>query len=224
MSKGKPKDTLVPPGDEDDGLATAEDLFGHLVDAPPPQATGKKNARSAPVRVKLSDPVSPEPLTPVEPEDEAIEPPHAPVLEEAAFRRMTPAPPFEDDEEARVPPAHERTGAKFTVTPDDTLLTAYSRMKLYEVSQIPVVDDDHIVGIVDESDIMLAVYDHEGRFGDPVHESMSAKLETVAPSTPLAALLPIFDKGCVALVRDRDEYLGLITRIDLLNHLRRRMR
>ena len=53
---------------------------------------------------------------------------------------------------------------------------------------------------------------------------MSAKLETVAPSTPLAALLPIFDKGCVALVRDRDEYLGLITRIDLLNHLRRRMR
>jgi len=117
MSKHKSKDIPVPPGDEDDGLATSEDLFGHLVDAPPPQAVGKKNARSAPIRVKLSDPVSPEPLTPIEPEDEAIEPPHAPVLEEAPFRRMTPAPPFEDDEEARVPAAHEHTAAKFRVTP-----------------------------------------------------------------------------------------------------------
>ena len=117
MRKRKPKDTPVPPGDEDDGLATSEDLFGHLVDAPLPQAVGKKNARSTPIRVKLSDPVSPEPLAPVEPEDEAIEPPHAPVLEEAPFRRMTPAPPFEDDEEARVPAAREHTAPKFRVTP-----------------------------------------------------------------------------------------------------------
>jgi cystathionine beta-synthase len=111
-----------------------------------------------------------------------------------------------------------------TVTRDDTLLTAYSRMKLCEVSQLPVVDDGHVIGIVDESDILLAVYDHEDRFADPVHESMTTRLETVAPSAPLSALLPILDKGHAALVRDGDEYLGLITRIDLLNHLRRRMR
>ncbi len=111
-----------------------------------------------------------------------------------------------------------------TVAGDDTLLTAYRRMKLYDVSQLPVVDDGRVIGIVDESDILLAVYDHGDRFADPVHPAMTTRLETVAPSAPLAALMPIFDKGCVALVRDGDEYFGLIARIDLLNHLRRRMK
>jgi hypothetical protein len=116
--RGKPKDAPGPPGDsEDDGLATSDDLFGDLVDAPAPPASGRKATRPGPVRVRLSDPVSPEPLIPVEPEEEGVEPPHGPVLEEAPFQRMKPAPPMEDDERARVPPAAERTGAKFTVTP-----------------------------------------------------------------------------------------------------------
>jgi serine/threonine protein kinase len=115
MSKGKPKDAPVPPEHEDDGLATSEDLFGHLVDEPAPPEAGRNRSRSGPVRVKLSDPVSPEPMSPGE--DDGIEPPHGPVLEEAPFRRMEPAPPFEDDENARIPPVAERTGAKFTVTP-----------------------------------------------------------------------------------------------------------
>jgi cystathionine beta-synthase len=33
----------------------------------------------------------------------------------------------------------------------------------------------------------------------------------------------IFDRGLVAIVVEGDEFLGLITRIDLLNWLRRRM-
>jgi serine/threonine protein kinase len=115
MSKGKPKDVPVPPEHDDDGLATSDDLFGHLVDAPSPPEAGKKRSRSAPVRVKLSDPVSPEPLSPAE--EEGVEPPHGPVLEEAPFRRMKPAPPVEDDEEARALPPSELTGPKFTITP-----------------------------------------------------------------------------------------------------------
>ena len=42
-----------------------------------------------------------------------------------------------------------------TVGPDDTLLTAYGRMRLADVSQLPVLDDGKLVGIVDESDILL---------------------------------------------------------------------
>ena len=112
----------------------------------------------------------------------------------------------------------------YTLTTEDTLLTAYSRMKLYDVSQLPVVKDGQIVGIVDESDVLLAVYDHEDRFQDPAHEVMSAKLETMAPSAPLKSLLPVFAKGHVVIVQDGGEFLGLITQIDMLNHLRRRMK
>ena len=34
--------------------------------------------------------------------------------------------------------------------------------------------------------------------------------------------MPIFERDRVAIVLDRGDFLGLITRIDLLNHLRRR--
>jgi cystathionine beta-synthase len=112
----------------------------------------------------------------------------------------------------------------YTLTTKDTLLTAYSRMRLYDISQLAVVNDGQIMGIVDESDILLAVYDHEDRFADPVEEVMTANLVTVAPSAPLKSLLPMFARSEVAIVKDGDKFLGLITQIDMLNHLRRRMK
>ncbi len=111
----------------------------------------------------------------------------------------------------------------FTLKPDDTLLTAYSRMKLYDVSQLVVIEDGQVIGILDESDVLLATYEHEDRFNDPVSEFMTAKLETVSPSAPLKSLYAIFARDRVAIVNDGDDYLGLITRIDMLNHLRRQM-
>jgi len=41
--------------------------------------------------------------------------------------------------------------------------------------------------------------------------------------SPIESLLPIFKRGHVAIVMDGDKFLGLITRIDLLNYLRRRV-
>jgi cystathionine beta-synthase len=53
---------------------------------------------------------------------------------------------------------------------------------------------------------------------------MTANLETIAPDAGLPALLDIFDRGRVPIVCEEERFLGLITRIDLLNYLRRRMR
>jgi cystathionine beta-synthase len=109
------------------------------------------------------------------------------------------------------------------VAPDDTLLTAYGRMRMYDVSQLPVLDGERIVGIIDESDLLLAVYGHEGAFKQPVRTTMEDRLETIAPSASLADLLPIFRADRVAIVADGDTFHGLITRVDLLNYLRRRV-
>ncbi|HZH44677.1 MAG TPA: pyridoxal-phosphate dependent enzyme [Lysobacter sp.] len=109
------------------------------------------------------------------------------------------------------------------VGPHDLLVTAYQRMKLYDVSQLPVMDGEHIVGIVDEGDVLLHVYGDEARFRDPVSTAMVSKLDKVEVSSPIEALLPVFDRGHVAIVMDGDCFLGLITRIDLLNYLRRRV-
>ena len=109
------------------------------------------------------------------------------------------------------------------VGPNDMLVTAWQRMKLYDVSQLPVMDGDRIVGIVDESDMLLHVYGDEARFRDPVSAAMVGKLDQVDVRAPMESLLPVFDRGHVAIVMDGQRFLGLITRIDLLNYLRRRV-
>ncbi len=115
--------------------------------------------------------------------------------------------------------------ATVTVSPEDSLLIAYGRMKLYDVSQLPVLsDEEHVAGIIDESDILLAVTRDETAFKTPVKDAMTSRLQTVQASQDMDDLLPIFDAGHVAIVVEDDRFQGLITRIDLLNHLRRKMR
>jgi cystathionine beta-synthase len=109
-----------------------------------------------------------------------------------------------------------------TVGHDETLASAYKRMMLYDISQLPVMDGERIVGIIDESDILLTVYDNESRFAEPVSNAMVSELELVQYDQPIDAMLPIFHHDHVAIVMDGDNFLGLITRVDLLNYLRRR--
>lgn len=110
------------------------------------------------------------------------------------------------------------------VTAQDTLLTAYGRMKVYDVSQLPVMDSGKMVGIVDESDLLLAAVQNEANFRKPVAGVMSTRLTTVSIKTPMADLLPIYEQGFVPIVKDEaGEFMGLVTKIDLLNYLRRRL-
>jgi cystathionine beta-synthase len=109
-----------------------------------------------------------------------------------------------------------------TVNADETVLAAHQRMKLYDVSQLPVLEDGKVVGIVDEQDILMEVVDNPAHFREPVTEAMESHIVTVAPDASVAQLMDIFRRGMVAIVVDGDEFLGLITRIDVLNWLRRR--
>ncbi|MBT8074094.1 MAG: pyridoxal-phosphate dependent enzyme, partial [Xanthomonadales bacterium] len=109
-----------------------------------------------------------------------------------------------------------------TVGPDEPLANAYSRMKLYDVSQLPVIEDRNIVGFIDESDVLLAVAQSNERFDDPVSSAMVTELASVQVKDPVDELMPIFSKDYVAIVKDGERFLGLITRVDLLNYLRRK--
>ncbi len=109
------------------------------------------------------------------------------------------------------------------VAPGDLLVTAYQRMKLYEISQLPVMEDERLVGILDESDVLLHVYGDEARFRETVSTAMTTTLDFMDVRAPIESLLPVFERGQVAIVVDGGQFLGLITRIDLLNYLRRRV-
>ncbi|GHU05009.1 cystathionine beta-synthase [Alphaproteobacteria bacterium] len=111
-------------------------------------------------------------------------------------------------------------GAAITIAPDDTLNVAYQRMKLYDISQLPVLKDETVVGIIDESDLLLAVFEDPSKFHAPVAAAMSDHIETVSVSAPLSKLFDLFARDRIAVVVDQGRFLGLVTRMDLVHHLR----
>src|ERR1700704_931415 len=115
-------------------------------------------------------------------------------------------------------------GEVISVGPSDTLLTAFKRMRSADVSQVPVVDEmGRAVGILDESDVLVKVHRDSTHFNGTVEKAMTDRLETLPPDAKFNHLLEVFDRGRVAIVMDNDQFLGLITRTDLLSYLRLNM-
>ena len=118
---------------------------------------------------------------------------------------------------------HEEGGA-VEVRPQDTLRTVFARMRAADVSQLPVVENDKIAGLVDESDLLAALLTDTDMsahgFNRQVKDVMVTRLETISADAPIRDLVPLFRKDYVAIVMDKGRFLGLITRIDLINHFR----
>lgn len=113
-------------------------------------------------------------------------------------------------------------GAVITVSPDDTLLIAFQRMRMADVSQVPVLEDGRVAGILDESDLLVAVNKDPESFRQPVRTAMTSRVETVSPDASVDDVYQVLDRGLVALVMEGGRFLGLITRSDFLSYLRRR--
>lgn len=117
---------------------------------------------------------------------------------------------------------HTRKSA-VTVLPCDTLKAAYRKMKMYDVSQLPVMEEGKLLGIVSETDLLLAVHGNGDGFAKRVSDAMARNLVTFQVSQSIEELPAIFERGMVAIIMDRDTFLGLITPIDFLQYLRKRM-
>jgi len=108
------------------------------------------------------------------------------------------------------------------LAPDDALRVAYARMRLHDVSQLPVMDRGALTGIIDESDLLVAALAGDRAFERPVRDVMTTRVETLPPEAPLAELVRVLDAGMVGVVVEKGSLFGLVTRIDLVNYLRRR--
>ena len=110
-----------------------------------------------------------------------------------------------------------------TVSPHDAIALAYSKMKLYDISQVPVIEAGKVRGIIDESDILLALQDLDtNKFDDKVSQHMTADLEVLNPNDSLSNLVAILKKGYTAIIMDGESFYGIVTKIDLLNYLKRK--
>jgi cystathionine beta-synthase len=112
-----------------------------------------------------------------------------------------------------------------TVKPEDTLLHAHSKMRLYDISQIPVVAADEIVGIIDEWDLLTAVENGDATIlKKAVKEYMSQNIISVSSDDELTKVIAILKQGFLVIVKKEDRFYGLITKMDYINYLRRKLK
>ncbi len=106
--------------------------------------------------------------------------------------------------------------------PEETLQKVYAKMRTFDISQMPVMQDGKLVGLIDETDILLTVTGNTAGFGVAVGKVMREDIQTIDVRAPVTDLMPALERCRVVCVMDQKQFLGLITPIDFLNYLRKR--
>ncbi|MEY4578285.1 MAG: hypothetical protein RL701_2988 [Pseudomonadota bacterium] len=114
--------------------------------------------------------------------------------------------------------------ATITVGPDDVIATAHNRLRNAGFSQLPVMEQHRLIGIVSEDDIIRYAFGHPERFHAPVRNAMTTTFLRVDKNTSANNLVAMLEVRSSAAVMDGDVFLGLITRSDVLNYLRRQVK
>jgi cystathionine beta-synthase len=106
------------------------------------------------------------------------------------------------------------------VSVSDTIAKAVETMKERGISQIPVLDNGKLAGILTESDMLQGLVAQQWQLTTKVAEAMCRRVSTVREHTPASELPEIFGRGEVAIVIDGGQkVLGLLTKIDLVEYL-----
>jgi cystathionine beta-synthase len=113
--------------------------------------------------------------------------------------------------------------ATITVGPTDVLTTAHNRLRNAGFSQLPVMDEGRLVGVVTEDAILQFVFGKPKLMNSAVESAMQTAFIKLDKSATINNLVSMLQVQPYAAISDGDEFLGLITRSDVLNYLRRQM-
>ena len=109
-----------------------------------------------------------------------------------------------------------------TAKPTDLMIDVVARLKEFNVSQLPVVDDNNdMVGIVTEIDLLnhMLLTDHVHQADETIESIIDQKVPIVRPGTPLETLMAIFSNRSAVVIATGKKVQGILTKIDILDFL-----
>jgi cystathionine beta-synthase len=109
----------------------------------------------------------------------------------------------------------------YIANPRDSQADVIALMKKHDVSQLPVVEDGRVLGLVTEVELLdhWLTSDHPHQPTEPIKGLVRPQVAAVEPSTSLEALTSMFTTRRVVLVVEGEKLVGIITKIDLLDFL-----
>jgi cystathionine beta-synthase len=115
---------------------------------------------------------------------------------------------------------HRRGPALVTVAPSAQGREALNLMRTWDVSQIPVVEDETCLGALVDGPLMQQALAQPALLDRPVREVMDGPLPVVEASLPSDRLAPMLTRESpAALVRKDGKLVGIVSRFDVLEQL-----
>ena len=105
------------------------------------------------------------------------------------------------------------------------LLDYFERtMRKHGISQMPVTEPSGAAyGMIHEYDLLNALISGSSKLTDTIDSIVAPMQGVVTPDAPLQKLREVFAQDNVAVVRDGQKVVGIVTKIDLIEHLASRV-
>jgi len=118
--------------------------------------------------------------------------------------------------------ARRRQTAIFSASLKDSILSVIESLKSRSISQVPVLDNGRIVGIVGERDLLSFLIEG-GDASRPVEDIMKSDFAVVETVNKIGMLSQFFTKDLTVLVVDAGKLTGIITKIDYIDFISHRI-
>jgi cystathionine beta-synthase len=113
-------------------------------------------------------------------------------------------------------------GPLFITSPNATMREVIAQMKARGISQLPVVEQGKLRGVVAEVDLLRALLSGSATLDSPIAALVESEYASVTPNTKVELLQAVLAEAKVAIVEDADDVVGVITRIDLIDFFAKR--
>jgi cystathionine beta-synthase len=105
----------------------------------------------------------------------------------------------------------------FSVSPRSTLSEVILLMREHDITQLPVVEGETVVGTINESRVLNTILDDPSLKDSPVADAMSDPFPFVLPTTRIDLISKMINKDCPAvMLQDSHGGLHIITKSDLI--------
>jgi cystathionine beta-synthase len=119
--------------------------------------------------------------------------------------------------------AAKSAGAVITAEAGDSVGAVITKMKAHGISRLPVLRDGKLIGVVAEIDVLRHMAEAGHSPEDAVEALVEADFATATPGTRIALITELFGQGGIIVVLEDDRVLGVITKIDLIDYLAKRI-
>jgi cystathionine beta-synthase len=115
--------------------------------------------------------------------------------------------------------ARKPTQGVVAVPPTAMLRDVIDTLKQHEISQVPVVKDGKLFGLVHEVDVLRHLLSGEATQESTIETIIESDYATVTPATKVELLKGVLADAKLAVVMEGEAVVGVVTKIDLIDYL-----